>query len=80
MYIRRIHVLLHPGFVDQDDFVMMSGVVSATHLGTNNHSRVAKEVRDSFKGYFSSNEGMVSWQLDYATRTMDPFAYVDVST
>ena len=82
----------HPGFVDQDDFgeerkgewraetTGYTGMVSATNLGTNNYSRAAKEVRDSFKRYFSSNEGMVSWQLDYATRTMNPFDDVDVST
>ena len=57
-----------------------TGMVSATNLGTNNYSRAAKEVRDSFKRYFSSNEGMVSWQLDYVTRTMNPFDDVDVST
>ena len=57
-----------------------TGMVPATQLGTNNYSRLAKEVRDRFKRYFSSNEGMVSWQLDYVTRMMDPFEDVDVST
>ena len=50
-----------PGFVDQDDFgeerkgewiaetTDYTGMVSATNLGTNNNSRAAKEVRDSFK-------------------------------
>ena len=70
-----------PGFVDQENFgeerkgewraetTDYTGMVPATHLGTNNYSQAAKEVRDSFKRYFSSNEGMVSWQLDYVTRT-----------
>ena len=81
-----------PSFVDQDDFgeerkgeqraetTGYTGMVSATNLGTNNYSRTAKEVRDSFKRYFSSNEGMVTWNLDYITRTVDPFDDVDVST
>ena len=82
-----------PGFVDQDDFgeerkgewraetTGYTSMVSATNLGTNNYSRAAEEVRDSFKRYFSSNEGMVSWQLAWlATRMIDPFDDVDVST
>ena len=81
-----------PGFVDRENFgeerkgelraetTGYTGMVPATHLGTNNYSRATKEVCDSFKRYFSSNEGMVSWQLDYVTRTMDPFDDVDVST
>ena len=51
----------HPGFVDQDDFGEdYTGMVSTPNLGTNNYSRAAKEVRGSFKRYFSSNEGIVS--------------------
>ena len=81
-----------PGFVDQENFgeerkdewrgetTGYTGMAPATHLGTNNYSRAAKEVRDSFKEYFSSNEGMVSCQLDYVTHTMDPFDDMDVST
>ena len=82
-----------PGFADQDNFGeekkasgeqkllgIHTGIVSATHLGTNNYSRAAKEVLDSFKRYFTSNEGMVSWQLDYVTRMMDPIDDMDVST
>ena len=81
------------GFADQDNFGeekkasgeqkllgIHTGIVSATHLGTNNYSRAAKEVRDSFKRYFSSNEGMASWQLDCVTRMMDTIDDMDVST
>ena len=74
-----------PSFVDEDNFgkerrdkwtaetTGYTGMVPTTHLGAKNYSRSAKEMRDSFKRYFSSNEGMVSWQLDYVTGTMDPF-------
>lgn len=34
--------------------------------GRNAHSNAAKEVRESFKRYFNSEEGSVSWQDDYA--------------
>ena len=58
----------HPGFVDQDDFgeerkgEWRAETTDAT--STNNYSRAAKEVSDSFKRYFSSNEGMVRPILD----------------
>ena len=86
MYIWRIHVL--PS-VDQENFgekrkcewrAETTGMVPGTYLSTNNYSQAAKEVRDSFKRYFSSNKGMVSWKLDYVTHTMDPFDDVNVST
>ena len=57
-----------------------TGIVQATHLRTNKYPRVAKEVGDTFKQYFSSNEGMVSWHFDYVKHTMEPFDHVGMST
>ena len=57
-----------PGFVDQDDFgEERKGewrAETTDAANTNNYSRAAKEVSDSFKRYFSSNEGMVRPILD----------------
>ena len=33
------------------------------------HSRSAAEIRDSFKDYFCTKAGEVSWQYDYVWRT-----------
>ena len=55
-------------------------MVPTTYLGMNNYYRAAKEVRGNFKGYFSPNGGIVSWQLDHVTCTMDPFDDLDAST
>ena len=81
-----------PSFVEQEKFgeerkgewraetTGYTGMVPGTNLGTNNYSREVNEVRYSFKRYFSSNEDMISWQLDNVTHSMDPFDDVDVST
>ena len=69
-----------PGFIDQDN---SSGTIEdewrtekenilrlrdIEHLGSSNYSKNAKEIRDSFKGYFNP-EGEVEWQWDIISRT-----------
>ena len=41
--------------------------------GSNNFSNQAKLVRDSFKDYFNSPQGVVSWQNDITTSTLNSF-------
>ena len=45
-----------------------AGLESLPQIGSNNYSKDAKQVRDSFKEYFCSTEGEVEWQLDTVTR------------
>ena len=40
------------------------GLISIHRVGSNNYSKDAKIVRDSFCEYFNSNEGQVPWQRD----------------
>ena len=39
-----------------------TGLEQIPQIGSNNHSREAKEVRDDFKNLFCSPEGSVEWQ------------------
>ena len=43
------------------------------NIGSNNYSRVAKQVRENFKDYFNSEEGSLSWQLQMVTSTINSF-------
>ena len=43
------------------------------NIGSNNHSIIAKEVRDNFAKYFSSNEGSIPWQWDVVQRA--PYSF-----
>ena len=48
------------------------GLIPIRNQGSNNFTRMAKEVRDLFKDYFNS-VGAVSWQNNIVNRTTDPF-------
>lgn len=41
--------------------------------GTHNFTRTAKDVRNSFKDYFNSDVGSVSWQDRIIDSTSSPF-------
>ena len=74
-----------PDYVDQETAkgtlpgrwrVEANGVQGLTVLGTqgsNNFSRIAKEVRSDFKDLFNSPQGEVSWQNHVVQSTSDPF-------
>ena len=49
------------------------GLVSFVSQGSNNYSRSAKHVRETFKNYFNSEVGSVTWQQEIITRTLNPF-------
>lgn len=49
------------------------GVVPIPQTGSNNYSKSAKNARDDFKEYFSSQQGAGSWQMDMVTRTLHTF-------
>ena len=57
----------------RDETQSNTGFLPLGSTGSNNYSRTAKEVRNDFKTYFNSQEGEVSWQLEYVNRTIDPF-------
>ena len=72
-----------PDYVDQAQGTLpgrwrveASGVQGLTVLGiqgSNNFSRIAKEVRNDFKDLFNSPQGEVSWQNHVVQSTSDPF-------
>ena len=39
-----------------------------TQIGSNNYSRDAKSIRESFRDYFNSPQGQVPWQYEMVTR------------
>ena len=41
-----------------------SGFLPLSRLGTNNYTRDAKKIRDTFSEYFNSTSGSVPWQND----------------
>ena len=40
------------------------GLINIQHAGSNNFTQIAKNVRDKYRDYFSSNTGSVDWQWD----------------
>ena len=70
-----------PGFVDtesSDGYVvsgrwredsMAQGLEQVCSFGSNFHSQTAANIRDTFKNYFSSPPGEVSWQYQHVRRT-----------
>ena len=70
-----------PDYVDQGTLpgrwrVEANEVQALTGLGiqgSNNFTRIAKEVRNDFKDLFNSAQGEVSWQKNVVQSTSDPF-------
>ncbi|XP_057310667.1 uncharacterized protein LOC130648669 [Hydractinia symbiolongicarpus] len=74
-----------PGFVDTENGAdsqledwrnETNGYTGFLHIGTtrsNSYTKSAKDVRKEYKDYFNTQEGAVSWQWDYVSRTIDPF-------
>ena len=58
-----------PGYADENDEPNgawrtngdINGLINISHLSSNMHSRVSKEMRDQFAEYFA-NEGALLWQ------------------
>ena len=44
----------------------IGGLAEITSLGSNNYSKTAKDIRDTFRDYF---DGQAPWQLEYVTAT-----------
>ena len=64
------------GILPRRCLIEANGVQDLTLLGiqgSNNFSRIAKEVRNDFKGLFNSPQGEVSWQNHAVQSTSDPF-------
>ena len=47
----------------------MHALQPLVHTGQRNHTVAASQTRDRFADYFSSQEGELSWQVDYVQRT-----------
>ena len=51
----------------------VQGMVQLNNQSLNNFARIAKEVRDNFKEYFSLVEGSVPWQDEVVKSTTNCF-------
>ena len=51
----------------------IQGLAGLRMQGSNNFSRIAKEVCNGFKDLFDSPQGEVSWQNHVVQSTLDPF-------
>ena len=51
----------------------VQGLTGLGMQGSNNFTRIAKEVRNDFKDLFNSAQGEVSWQKNVVQSTSDPF-------
>ena len=51
----------------------VQGLTGLGIQGSNNFTRIAKEVRNDFKDLFNSAQGEVSWQKNVVQSTSDPF-------
>lgn len=45
-----------------------NGLKKMKHVSSNNYTQAARDVRESFKQYFTSN-GALAWQADFMSRT-----------
>ena len=48
-------------------------LLNVSNTGSNNHSQLAKKVRDNFRDFFCSEQGAVPWQQSMVTRTNNLF-------
>lgn len=71
-----------PGFTDGEDGAgnvlegewrreadSCTGIERIGHVGGNRYGRAASEVRDTYRHYFSSQEGELDWQYNHVRRT-----------
>ena len=42
-------------------------------VGSNNYTRNARSIRDTFRDFFSSQQGQVPWQYEMVTSTQNSF-------
>ena len=78
-----------PDYVDQEtsqglspgswrnEATEIQGLSNLRAQGTNNSTRVAKEVRNDSKDYFNSEHGKLSWQREIVQSTTSLFDEVD---
>ena len=52
---------------------MMERLLPLSNAGSNNYFLYARQIRDSFRGYFPSPEGSVTWQFNAVMRKNDQF-------
>ena len=58
---------------DGMDVVYNQALLNISNISSNNHSQLAKQVRDNFRNYFCSEQGAVPWQQSMVSRTDNLF-------